>query len=508
VRAAEAAYRQHEAAANGAAKALERINLQASSKLPKLQAQMQAALAEGNEAAFWKAATASEALKAKQLELAGAAGKAADALKAEAASLDALKAGEKAASKHAATLVDTHGKASAAAAGVKKAQDAMKPTGNLGKLSGALNQLGGPLGKASGGVVGLGDAMGDLGETVGKAGPYVALAVAVVALSTAFIGAGIAATTWFFKMGGGMAELTKTQERFKKLSAGLFSGPKIKAGIKDLNKGIGTMVDLFDENSATGRGMKVVLDDLGGKLLSFASSLIPKVVAGFIQLQIWTLKGLIAIKPYGSYFEFAAKAMLGFAGVIVGVVLLALGSLLANIALVGTVIGTVAIALWTLPKNIQMIWASVTEFFRSISLVEIGKNLVLGLANGVKDAAMAVVRAITGVVTGGIDAAKRLLGIASPSKVFAEIGHYTGEGMAVGVDRSAKGVQTSLESMVTPPDAVAATAPTGAAGGTIGNITINVNGAGGDGDSIAAKIREVLLDVLEGDVTQMGGSYA
>lgn len=62
-----------------------------------------------------------------------------------------------------------------------------------------------------------------------------------------------------------------------------------------------------------------------------------------------------------------------------------------------------------------------------------GRALLQGLINGVKSMAGAVVRAAKGVVNSAIQAAKRLLGIASPSKVFTWIGSMTTEGLVKGL---------------------------------------------------------------------------
>lgn len=70
-------------------------------------------------------------------------------------------------------------------------------------------------------------------------------------------------------------------------------------------------------------------------------------------------------------------------------------------------------------------------------LVSIGSNIISGLVRGIQNAAGSVVSAITGVVGGAIDAAKSFLGIASPSKVFKEIGDFTMQGMELGIEEGA-----------------------------------------------------------------------
>lgn len=84
-------------------------------------------------------------------------------------------------------------------------------------------------------------------------------------------------------------------------------------------------------------------------------------------------------------------------------------------------------------------------------LTSAGKDLIQGMINGIKDMAGSLVDAAKGVVDGAVDGAKNLLGIASPSKVFMEIGEYTGEGMIVGLEHKARGVNSAMSSMVTPP---------------------------------------------------------
>jgi len=68
-------------------------------------------------------------------------------------------------------------------------------------------------------------------------------------------------------------------------------------------------------------------------------------------------------------------------------------------------------------------------------LVETGRDLIQGLIDGIRSMAQRVIDTITGIVTGAIDSAKRLLGIKSPSKVFFSIGIDVGEGLVRGLAR-------------------------------------------------------------------------
>lgn len=70
-------------------------------------------------------------------------------------------------------------------------------------------------------------------------------------------------------------------------------------------------------------------------------------------------------------------------------------------------------------------------------VISIGSNIIKGLVEGVTGAAGKLVEAVKGAVGKAIEGAKNLLGIHSPSRVFREIGQYTMQGAALGVDDDA-----------------------------------------------------------------------
>lgn len=80
-------------------------------------------------------------------------------------------------------------------------------------------------------------------------------------------------------------------------------------------------------------------------------------------------------------------------------------------------------------------------------MVSAGADLIRGMIDGIKNMAGDLVSAATGVVGDAIDGAKSLLGIASPSKVFREIGAFTSEGMAIGITDNARMAVASVTSM-------------------------------------------------------------
>lgn len=101
---------------------------------------------------------------------------------------------------------------------------------------------------------------------------------------------------------------------------------------------------------------------------------------------------------------------------------------------------------------LQQIWDAISSF----DLLQAGKDLVQGLINGIASMGQAVIDAIGGVVSGAVDWAKSLLGIASPSKVFREIGEFTMQGMEDGIEDYGKLAVRAMDSAMADVSAAAA----------------------------------------------------
>ena len=101
-----------------------------------------------------------------------------------------------------------------------------------------------------------------------------------------------------------------------------------------------------------------------------------------------------------------------------------------------------------IPGTISGIWNDVISFLSGINLYDIGMNIIQGLVEGIAGMAGSVVSTIQNVVGGAIDFAKGLLGIHSPSRVFKEIGKFTGEGLAIGINNEADNVAKASENMI------------------------------------------------------------
>ena len=80
-------------------------------------------------------------------------------------------------------------------------------------------------------------------------------------------------------------------------------------------------------------------------------------------------------------------------------------------------------------------------------LLQAGRDLIQGFINGLAEKAGAVVAKATEIAGGAVNAVKNFLGINSPSRVFKEIGKFTAQGMAVGLDKYAYMAENSASNI-------------------------------------------------------------
>ncbi|NTX58976.1 hypothetical protein, partial [Myxococcus sp. CA039A] len=114
----------------------------------------------------------------------------------------------------------------------------------------------------------------------------------------------------------------------------------------------------------------------------------------------------------------------------------------------------------------------IKAFFSTVpqQAFEIGRNIMQGMMDGIASMASALAQKAMAVVKSAVDAAKSFLGIHSPSKLFQEIGMYTGEGFAIGLTASAGMVAGAAQNMAAVPlsgvEDITANVPTVASAGT------------------------------------------
>ena len=97
----------------------------------------------------------------------------------------------------------------------------------------------------------------------------------------------------------------------------------------------------------------------------------------------------------------------------------------------------------------QIISALVLGLGKAVGAVfEIGKNIVTGLWDGIKSMGTWISDKVSGFFSGIVDGAKDLLGIHSPSTVFAGIGENMGAGIGVGFDQIMTKVSRDMQTSI------------------------------------------------------------
>ena len=139
--------------------------------------------------------------------------------------------------------------------------------------------------------------------------------------------------------------------------------------------------------------------------------------------------------------------------------------------------------------------------------------MVDGIAEGISSGATKVIDSITGVADGAVNAAKKALGIASPSKVFnAEVGQHIAGGIAGGVDEGSSEIAQSIEAATSPTNVnVQSSATSGGAASSAGsrsgvsleNVSFIFNGVK-DAEAGRTSFESTLLALLEGDLDSLG----
>lgn len=162
---------------------------------------------------------------------------------------------------------------------------------------------------------------------------------------------------------------------------------------------------------------------LPGNIAAFLSTVITSVVA-------WVADMAANAVNAGSRF---VSGIAGFLSALPGNV----ASWLAGV--ISTVIGWVSQFARNATSAATQFASNLIDGLASIPgrVTSIGSNIIQGLVNGVTGAAGKLIAAVKGAVGDAIEGAKNLLGIHSPSRVFREIGQYTMQGAALGVDDDA-----------------------------------------------------------------------
>lgn len=105
-------------------------------------------------------------------------------------------------------------------------------------------------------------------------------------------------------------------------------------------------------------------------------------------------------------------------------------------------------AISSVTETAKKILSAIKSAFDNFSLFDIGKNLIQGLIDGVNNMIETAKNAVANVGNAVIDKVKNVLGIHSPSTVFAEIGGYIDQGLANGITAAVSYVIAAMQGVV------------------------------------------------------------
>jgi hypothetical protein len=321
------------------------------------------------------------------------------------------------------------------------------------------------------------------------------------------------------KFGGTVAKkmlgLDAQAERLKTNFGEIFS-----LDVDPLLQGLSTLVALFDKNTAMGKTLQFIFRGLFQPVIDAATAAIPVVEAFLLGVAIGALKIYIAFKPaikavrelFGETDTSGLPSALEVALFLGKALAAAIGTVVVGVgifaaALAAPIAGFMRLyaAGYTAWETLKAGAAMAVGYLESISLADIGTNMIQGLADGLTGGASKVIDAITGVVKGAITTAKGLLQQHSPSKVFLGIGENTALGFEQGIAQGADGAQSALERMVAPPP-VQSGRPS--VGGQPLTVNLTINAPTGDAGDIASEVSKALTRIFEGDLLQSGGGGA
>jgi phage-related protein len=152
---------------------------------------------------------------------------------------------------------------------------------------------------------------------------------------------------------------------------------------------------------------------------------------------------------------------------------------------------------------------SIIDNFKNTDWGKLGTDLVSGFKNGISRAWANLKKWFKNLFGDLIGIAKKILGIASPSKVFKKIGGFTAEGFGAGFEDEFAKVKGNMEDALNFDDASVGInasirkAGAGSAGGafsgtSIGNININIDGAKySDEQSLASAIAQEIQNMTD-----------
>ena len=233
----------------------------------------------------------------------------------------------------------------------------------------------------------------------------------------------------------------------------------------------------------------------------------PKIIESGVKLVMSLVDGLIKSIP-----QLTAAVPKLIIGIVQGILDNLPQIIMSGPQIIMALIEGLISAIPDLVQAVPTLIKSIVDTFLNYDWGSIGINIVSGIKNGILNTWNGLKTGVGKAVNGLVGGVESLLGIASPSKVFAGIGGYMAEGLGQGFDREMTDVRKNIEDQMT--FGTTSFSVSGAAKSSVGvvNGLLANNQPGGltqvnlvvDGQTLA----RVLFDPLRGEILQRGVSLA
>ena len=187
--------------------------------------------------------------------------------------------------------------------------------------------------------------------------------------------------------------------------------------------------------------MMATVGELIGKILTVIIKAVPQILAAGVLIVGKLAVGFIQNIPY----------FLTQIGTLLGQMISTIASNFPKLvssggAMLLKIIAGFINGITNIPSAVKKAVDSFKSNFRNVAWGELGTNIIKGIVNGITGGIGKLVTAAKNVAKNALDAAKEALGIHSPSRVFElEVGKMIDLGLAAGIERNLKPVQTSMK---------------------------------------------------------------
>ena len=285
--------------------------------------------------------------------------------------------------------------------------------------------------------------------------------------------------------------LTAIWAKFQENVTDIFAGITKTPGYAAFIDGLKGLLGIFSKDNAAGQAMSAGISGAFNKIFASAAKALPYVKLGIEKVIIASLKAYIYLKTHWSQIMTVLKAV----AVVVAVLAIAFLVAMIPIVLIGVALAAVGAAV----VGAIAAFSALSDWLTGLGVqaAQAASSLIEGLVNGITAGAAKVIGAIKGLGTSAMGALKGVLGIASPSKVFASLGANIPAGLEVGIRGGSSGVRAASATMASSAVQGSAGGAKGKAGGgsskavtiTVQPGAITIHGAQGD----AASFTEIAL---------------